>query len=123
MQDQQTSPQGNVQHRKFVRTFVTVCIFALACAASLWGATAPVLTSVMPNPLSVGNIQVTIKDKGFQAGTMVYDQYGKMPLIQATPDDVSVGTTPCRLMKVTSLRSMPSGSSLADSTGVLVLSL
>jgi hypothetical protein len=54
--------------------------------------TAPVLTSVTPNPLAVGNDTVTIQGMGFQPGALVYDSYGTVSLIQYASSSVTATT-------------------------------
>lgn len=51
--------------------------------------TAPVLTAVTPNPLSVGTFTVTVTGTGFQTGAMLYDSYGSNSNIQYTPTSVT----------------------------------
>ena len=46
------------------------------------GATPPVLTSVTPNPLTVGSYTITINGTGFQTGALVYQSYGSQSNIQ-----------------------------------------
>ncbi|MBI3721840.1 MAG: hypothetical protein HY248_04730, partial [Fimbriimonas ginsengisoli] len=43
---------------------------------------APVLTSVTPNPLSAGTVTVTVQGTGFLSGAMLYDSYGSYSMIQ-----------------------------------------
>jgi Divergent InlB B-repeat domain len=45
----------------------------------------PVLTSVTPNPVTSGTVNVTIKGTGFQSGVMVYQTYTGQSRIQYTP--------------------------------------
>ena len=53
------------------------------------GTTAPVITAVSPNPLSVGTFSLTIAGTGFQTGSMVYQSYGSNSMIQYSPSSVS----------------------------------
>ena len=53
---------------------------------------APTLTSVTPNPLSVGTITVTIAGSGFQTGALVYDSYGSQSNIQTAPTTVTANS-------------------------------
>jgi hypothetical protein len=53
---------------------------------------APILTSVTPNPLSVGTITVTIAGSGFQIGALVYDSYGSQSNIQTAPTTVTANS-------------------------------
>jgi hypothetical protein len=53
---------------------------------------APVLTSVSPNPLSVGTVTVTIKGSGFLSGALVYDSYGTVGNLQYSPSKVSANS-------------------------------
>ncbi len=55
--------------------------------------TAPVLTAITPNPISVGTVTVTITGTGFQAGALVYDSYGNQSLIQTAPSSVTTTTS------------------------------
>ena len=43
---------------------------------------APVLTGVMPNPINVGTVTVTLSGSGFVAGALVYDSFGTQSMIQ-----------------------------------------
>ena len=56
------------------------------------GSNVPVLTSVTPNPLAVGNATVTIQGTGFQTGALVYDTYGSTSMIQTAPTTVTATT-------------------------------
>ena len=52
----------------------------------------PAITSVSPNPLSVGTITVTVQGSTFQTGTMVYISYGSYSLIQMSTTAVTAGS-------------------------------
>jgi len=52
----------------------------------------PMLTSVTPNPLPVGNDTVTIQGSGFLTGALVYESYGSQSMIQYASASVSAGT-------------------------------
>jgi hypothetical protein len=49
----------------------------------------PVITSVTPNPLTVGTVTVTINGTNFQNGVLVYDSYGSQSMIQTAPATVT----------------------------------
>src|ERR1700730_4949743 len=49
----------------------------------------PSITSVSPNPVSVGNLSVTIQGSGFQPGAEVFDTYGSNPAIQLSTGSVT----------------------------------
>lgn len=94
MRDQTVSPRlRTIWHSRYVRIFIAASIFALACAASLWGAVGPVLPSDAPHRTAAVGLQVRIKSAGSQKSSM-------------DAGDIA-----------------PNGSSMADSSGMLVLSL
>src|SRR5579862_7718465 len=49
----------------------------------------PTITSVAPNPISVGTITVTVTGSGFQSGATVFVSYGSYSLIQLTTKSVT----------------------------------
>ncbi len=52
----------------------------------------PAITSVAPNPVSVGTLNVTIQGSGFQQGAQVYDSYAGYSRIQLTTTSVTSTT-------------------------------
>lgn len=54
----------------------------------------PTITSVAPNPLAVGTINVTIKGSGFMQGAVVFDKYGtNAPIALSTQTVTSTAIT------------------------------
>jgi len=52
-------------------------------------AAAPVVSSVSPNPLSVGTINIVITGSGFLQGAMAYQSYGSNSMIQYSPSSMT----------------------------------
>lgn len=71
------------------RVIGAACLL-FATATGLWAhSTPPVITSVTPNPITVGTINVTITGTGFTSSDLVYDSYGSNSMIQYAPSSVT----------------------------------
>jgi len=51
--------------------------------------TAPVISSVSPNPVPAGTVTVTLTGTGFAAGALAYDSYGANSMIQYAPVSIT----------------------------------
>jgi hypothetical protein len=77
------APARNVGITWKVILLLWLALMAAVCLRA--SVTTPVLTSVTPNPVPSGTVNVTIKGSGFQSGVMLYQTYTGQSRIQYSP--------------------------------------